>query len=282
MYLASYTTNALLNILGKPQTTDDPPQSDMRRGDIQPSIWLIHCFAVLAACFQIAIWTTIVRAALPDEWLTILARRSCRWPVNAVTFLWFMPIWLYFLILQYGAIAIDIVILLLPSAGVLFPMNALISAFLPSLLNIVADAFGCGVQTMRWTFAILYLLVVMVVETCLLGPFPVTTALFTKDMFGLFDYIEKEWEIYTPYSLAFLALAITAMISHFLHRVFFMGSMARKLKVTSLGMSSNLAWACLFMFLANVSLALLYYGHVYSPEATSKPSWADNLGRKIV
>lgn len=59
-------------------------------------------------------------------------------------------------------------------------------------------------------------------------------------------------------------------------------SLARKLKARSLGLSSNLAWACLFMSLSNVLLSLLYYRDIYSPEGTSKPSWTKDLGRIFI
>lgn len=61
-----------------------------------------------------------------------------------------------------------------------------------------------------------------------------------------------------------------------------MGMIADKLKATSLGISSNLAWACIIMFLANISLAVLYYGHIYSPEGTWEPAWTGNLGRHVM
>jgi len=289
MYLVSYATNALLNVLGKSQTAEDTSQSDMRRGDIQPSVWLIHRFAVVAACFQIAIWIPVVRAALPDQWLAILERSSCRWPIDVVTFLGLAPLGLVATLASYipiiVAAVIDIAILLLPSAIVLVASNALIRACLPSLLNITADAFSCSVQTMQYTVAISFTFIVASVQICFL-PFPVINWLFSSELpqlgVMLVENFIEQWGTYTQYGLAFLALAVIAIISHFWYRVFFMGLIAQKLKITSLGMSSNLAWACLFMFLANISLALLYYSHIYSPESTWKPSWTENLGRKIV
>jgi hypothetical protein len=289
MYLVSYATNALLNVLGKSQTAEDTPQFYVRRGDIQPSVWLIHCFAVVAAYFQIAIWTPVVRAALPDQWLAILERSSCRWLIDVVTYFGLTPLgfvfWLAATIPIVGAMFIDIAILLLPSAVVLVALNALMMACLPSLLNITADAFSCSVQKMRYTVAILFTFIVVLVQICFL-PFPVLNWLYSSGFLSLASKplldIFAQWDTYTPYGLAFSALAVNAIISHFLHRVFFRGLIAQKLKVTSLGMSSNLAWACLFMFLANISLALLYYSHIYSLEGTWKPSWTENLGRKIV
>jgi hypothetical protein len=292
LYLFSYATNAILNVMGKPQTNEE---TEMRRGDVQPSIRLIHRFAMVAACLQIAIWITIVGPAVPDHWLTTLAQKRCGWPIDAATVIWLFPLLILLYIpftllgiLAIGLITTDIVILLFLSGAVLFCMNFLVHRFFPSFLKIVADVFGCGVETMRYTFAGLFTVVAALVEVCLLGWFPLFNAFAESKTFEWLvstprlDSILHEWVTYKPYGFAFLALGLTAMISYFLHRIFCMGSIARKVKATSLGLSSNLGWACLFMFLANISLTLLYYGHVYSPEGTSKPSWTDNLGRKFL
>jgi hypothetical protein len=278
--------------MGKPQTNEE---TEMRRGDVQPSIRLIHRFAMVAACLQIAIWITIVGPAVPDHWLTTLAQKRCGWPIDAATVIWLFPLLILLYIpftllgiLAIGLITTDIVILLFLSGAVLFCMNFLVHRFFPSFLKIVADVFGCGVETMRYTFAGLFTVVAALVEVCLLGWFPLFNAFAESKTFEWLvstprlDSILHEWVTYKPYGFAFLALGLTAMISYFLHRIFCMGSIARKVKATSLGLSSNLGWACLFMFLANISLTLLYYGHVYSPEGTSKPSWTDNLGRKFL
>jgi hypothetical protein len=285
LYLVSYATNAVLNVLGKPQINGE---TEMRRGDVRPSISLIHRFAMVAACLQIAIWITVGGAAVPDHWLTTLAHKRCGWPVNVATAIWISPIFILWYILSASVMITDIMILLFPSGAVLFSMTVLVRRFFPSLLKIVADVFGCSVETMRYTFAGLFTVVAASVEVCLLGWFPLFNAFVESKTTGWLasntglDSILHEWATYKPYGFAFLALGLTAMISYFLHRIFCMGSIARKVKATSLGLSRNLGWACLFMFLANISLTVLYYGHVYSPDGTSKPSWTDNLGRKFV
>lgn len=289
MYLVSYLTNALLNVLGKSQTPEQPPLADMRRGDARPSKGQIQFLAVIGACFQIAIWTAIVRTAIPDKWLTILARKSCGWPVNVITGLGVLPIivplGMVLVFLMAAVFFLDIAILVLPEATVLAAVYALIVKCLPSLFGSIADAFGCSVNAMLFTFACVSMIPAVVLETCFLGAFPLFTRLnasklpdtIMKPIEPIFD----DWDRYTPYGLSFLMLFVVAIISHVLYRALLMGSMARKLGTTGYGMSSNIAWACLFMFVANLSLALLYYGHVYSPEGTWKPSWADNLGRKF-
>jgi hypothetical protein len=287
MYLVSYLTNALLNLLGKPQTSEQSPHSDMRRGDIRPSKGQIQISAWIAACFQIAIWTATVRAALPDYWLTILvARKSCSWPVNAITALGLMPLLLplglFFKFVVVAAVIVDIATSVLPAAIVLGAVYVLIVKCAPSLFGTISDAFGCSVNVMLLTFACIITIPAAVVKICFLGAIPVADRLLN---FGILDPLLHDvfdnWDRYTPFGLSFLMLTVVAIISHILYRALLMGSIARKLGTTGCGMSSNIAWACLFMFVANLSLALLYYGHVYSSEGTWKPSWTDNLGRKF-
>ncbi|KAH8762924.1 hypothetical protein F5882DRAFT_522720 [Hyaloscypha sp. PMI_1271] len=289
MYLASYLTNALLNVLGKPQTPEQSPQSDMRRGDIRPSKGQVRFLAWIAACFQIAIWTAIVRAALPDSWLTILIRRSCGWPVYAITVLGLTPMIIFpallFTFLGVAAGIVDIVSAVLPAATVLGSVYVLIVKYSPSLFGTISAAFGCSVKVMLLTFACVIAVPAAVLKTCFLGAFPVFEKLvrseFLDTIFQPVDAVIENWDRCTPFGLCFLILAVVAIISHILYRALLMGSIARKLGTTDCGMSSNIAWACLFMFAANLSLALLYYGHVYSPEGTWKPSWTENLGRKF-
>jgi hypothetical protein len=279
--------------MGKPQTNEEIEirRGEERRGDVRPSIRLIHRFAMVAACLQISIWITIVGPAVPDHWLTTLAQKRCGWAVNTATFILGCPLFMLWVIslmllglLRAGLIIIDIMILLFLSGAVLFSMNFLVHRFFPSFLKIVADVFDCGVETMNCTFAGLFIVVAASVEVFLLGWFPLLNAFIESkapewlDSNKSFNSILDKLATYKLYGFAFLALGLTAMISYFLHRIFCMGSIARKVKATSLGLSSNLGWEWLFMFLANISLTLLYYGHVYSPEGTSKPSWTDNLG----
>jgi len=100
MYLISYGTNALLNILGKPEP-DLYPARPERRGEILPSKRLVHFFAVGAACLQTAMWIVIVGKAVPDKWLASLRLRKCGWLIDLVTLLPFLPVLLYFLILLW-------------------------------------------------------------------------------------------------------------------------------------------------------------------------------------
>jgi hypothetical protein len=283
MYLLSYATNALLNVFGKPQTSEHLAQPDMRRGDILPSKELVHFFAVVAACLQIAIWAIVLRAAVPDQWLTALKTRRCGWPVNLVTLILFMPHMVCVFILEIGSFAVDLSILFLPPGLVVTAVYVLVDACLPSLSDFVAGAFGCSVKALRYTTTILVVVIALFVEICFLGPFPVTTAfLFSKKSILVpLVRFSDHWDRYTPYGFVLLALIVAAMISHFLYRALFMGSMARKIGITRYDMSSNLGWACLFMFLTNLALALLYYGHVYTSEGTLKPPWTENLGRII-
>lgn len=283
MYLVSYATNAILNVMGRPQRNEGP---DMRRGDIRPSVLLVHRFAMIATCLQIGIWTTTIRGALSDDWLAKLARTNCRWPANFATGVFLSPLYMCWYIAMIGVILVDFATILLPPVVVLLAMDALVCKFLPSIPGIVAGGFGCGVKAMRYTFASLFTAIAVAIETCFLGAFQLTSFILAKNsvspFFRPFGYFIHNWATYRPYGFALLALCFTAVLSHILYRLLCMGSMARKLKATSLGLSSNLAWACIFMFSTNVSLSLLYYSFVYTPEGTSKPSWTDNLGRKFV
>jgi hypothetical protein len=261
----------------------------MRRGDIRPSTKFVHYWAGIASCFQIAIWTAIVRAAIPEQWLTILAQESCRWPITAITALGFLPFYMIWgislFLFQLGAVLVDIAVLVLPPTIVFVALYVLIDKFLPNLFGIIADAFSCRINSMIVTFAAMTIIMATSLQTCFLGAFHVTIKLFTSDFFIAFerpvDYIIENWDRYPPYGLSFLILVVVAIVSNVLYRPFLIGSLARKLGTTNYGLSSNLAWACILMFVANISLAVLYYGHVYNPKGTWKPAWTENLGRKF-
>lgn len=283
MYLISYATNAVLNVTGNSRVN---VEAEIEREDIRPSVKVVHCLAMASACLQVTIWTFIIRAALSDHWLATLLRERCSWLVGIVTLILFSPFFLYYIILLWGTILVDLSILIIPSVVMLFITKILLDRFLPSLLNIVADGFGCAVQTFCYTFASSFIFVAIVVQICLFGRYSTVLALFSDNgTLGAllpFEYIKKEWDICMLYSSSLLILALATIVSYFLHRLFFIGSLARKLKARSLGLSSSLAWACLFMFLANLLLSLLYYSYVYSSDGTSKPSWTDNLGRMFM
>lgn len=83
-------------------------------------------------------------------------------------------------------------------------------------------------------------------------------------------------------NVAILVLMFVAMVSYLLYRMLCMGSLARRVGIANRGISSNLGWFCVFTFMANFALAMLYYGYVYSPQGTSKPDWLNNLPRKVV
>jgi hypothetical protein len=279
MYLISYGTNALLNILGRPEPDLYPAQPE-RRGDILPSKRLIRFFAVVTACLQTAMWIIIIRQSVPDKWLT-LRLRKCGWPI---AFLAFLPVLSFFTILVMAAFTTDLLLLFLPPILGTRAIGSLINRFLPSLSDSAANLFGCKVLTLHVTIATLVTAMSATASICFFGPFPAIQAFSESDSFPmrLLDNILYHWDIYTPFGFAFLVLTFTAMISHFLYRILCVGSLARRIGITNYGNFSNLGWCCVFTFMANFALAMLYYGYVYSPEGTSKPAWLNNLPRKIV
>lgn len=283
MYLISYGTNALLNILGRPEP-DPYPARPERRGEILPSKRLVHFFAVVAACLQTAMWIVIVGKAVPDKWLASLRLRKCGWPVDLATLLPFLPLLLYFQILTYGAFVIDCLLVFLPPILVIGVINALTNACLPSLPDSVANLFGCEVLTLRVTVATLVTAMPLTASICLFGAFPVFIALFTGNSTPLhpLSVIFDHWDKYTPFGFATLVLIFVAMASHFLYRILCMGSLARRIGIANCSVSSNSGWSYVFTFTANFALAMLYYGYVYSPHGTSKPDWLNNLPRKMV
>jgi hypothetical protein len=283
MYLISYGTNALLNILGRPEPDQYHAQPE-RRGDILPSKRLVRFFAVVAACLQTAIWIIIVRKSVPDKWLASLRLRKCGWPIDFITFLAFLPVYLFLGILYMGAFTVDLSLLFVPPILGTGAIGSLVNGFLPSLSDSAANLFGCKVLTLHVTIVALVTAMSVTASICFFKPFPVWQAFLKPNNFPmrLIQNILDHWDKYTPFSFAFLALTFTAIISHFLYRVLCMGSLARRIGITNYGISSNLGWSCVFTFMANFALAMLYYGYVYSPQGTSMPAWLNNLPRKIV
>lgn len=284
-YLLSYATNGLLIVLGRPQTAPDPTKSVPKREDTLPSRTVVRDIAVVAAYLQVLMWTVVVRFALPEQTITTITQGSWRLPVDAATLVFITPLLILAVLAMnvfFATVFIDAILLLLPSAIVFLALEGLRYRCLPSAPDPIARTFGCTRQTVINTIAIMLAVVGALVQVCFGTTFPVTR-FYRSDANPVWQPINylldaEHWDEFTPYGLALLILAVPAVLSFGLHKAFFKGSISRKLGITNGVLSSNLGWACLLMLFGDVSMAYVYYGHVFSSEGTWRPAWTEYLG----
>jgi hypothetical protein len=161
----------------------------------------------------------------------------------------------------------------------MWPLSfGLIETWTPSAVDFIAGIFDCSVSTLARTISVSTLIVGSAIEICFLGFLVVSWYIdhVVDHLFDIFDMFS--WEAAGSYTCAFYGLALVAMFSFLVQRAATRGKIGRKLGLNKGDLATTVGFACLFLFVANVTLALGYYSYVYTPEGTYKPPWTENLG----
>lgn len=279
-YLSSYCLNAILNVFGNPTVFENNlgapepyPREQLffRKRVINPA-------AKLAPVLQIIAWMVALRSVLPEDGL--FSSGLCGILLHLPGMLLYLtPLMIIWAFALATVSCLDFIIMFGPGA-ILFSLFFVhprpgwqsVLDLISSLLDVSEDTAIIGTGT--------FLAIASLLLHLCLYPFMICSAVaerlapLTVLVLNLFDQFD-------PYGVTLSFILIAAGTSYLLSRIILFGSLARRLRLTSLGMTNDLGCACLFLFMANVTFALLYFTLGYDPDGTYKPHWTENLGRLL-
>lgn len=285
-YLLSYVVNGAINIFGDaPSDLSREIQQLPPREDVRPSIFIIHWIAILAYTLQIVIWTVALAPAVPDR-LTSAPESPVDWclfPFHLLTAIVWSPLWIGWTILFLLApLMADIIISLIPVAlGRLVLWMEPIKDVL-SLASKLGLLFAADPDTIAVVCNIAIFVGFLMLRICTLQ-FWVVAHFCNVDTFSA----SIEWMTDTafvkidPYLVLLTSISLVAFLSYAIARLLMFGVLAKPLRLDQHMFASNLGWSCLFLFGANVVLAILFYSKTFDPLHTSKPKWVENLPRAL-
>jgi len=285
-YLLSYVVNGIINIFGKePSDLSQETQTLPRRGDVRPSISIIHWISILAYTLQIVIWTVSLEPAVPDRLTSApeSAADFCLLPFHLLTAIVWSPLVFGWLILFiFAPVMADIIISIIPVALGQFVLWMEPIKDVPSLASILGSLFAADPETIAVLCGIALFIGFLMLRICKLQFWFVALAVDGKGVDAMLGWIiGTAFFKIDPYLVMFTSILLAAFLSYAVARLFMFGVLARPLRLDQHKLASNLGWSCLFLFSANVVFAVLYYSKVYEPQHTYKPKWVENLPRVL-
>lgn len=277
-YLVSYALNALLNIFGKP-----PPELNLedvqlpQREEIVPKTKFIILVSDCTCLVQISLWTVALRPVVPASLLT----DWCSAPLHLLTgLIYALPAALISFIPLAVVLTLELAVVLVPPGLLYLCLIFKPLENTPSVLQALSGLFNAspGVVTAALLVPTSCILIVFRCK----WPSWILIVLLESDAFeSLVIKLFQGGEFADPYLVTLTLIMLTAFFSHIVARVFLFGTLAEKLRLRQLPVTSGIGWASMFLFAADVGFGLLYYSQAYDPTNIYKPLWLENLGRSI-
>lgn len=267
-YLSSYWTNFCLNHFGKPTSNFDNEKIDLPKEPINADQNMPTWTAMLAAAGQLAIWTFALFPILPQHVNNIFGEQMGTVLFAAGFLIACIPFMVVYPAAIMTAMFLDIAITLAPAGIMLYLCSLQPLSSWPSIVELTASLFGttAEIAVIGWAGILASLWLLLHIH---LYPFSIM-AYVVDSIHHVLDStpgsdVNRYITNLASCGVILVAILLAAALSYLSARILLFGNLADKLGLRHHRLASNMGWACMFLFVANLSIGWVYYTKVYDP-----------------